>query len=327
MRNRKEAIALGLAATSVGLLGAADALNRHAPDERGEGLKTGSGSHSADEMTAESVVTWDLPSDRNERVDFWIEFLSGRNYEKTRLWLERVGTYGPMIQEQLAERGMPQDLLYLAMIESGLSPSAYSHAHASGMWQFIRETGERYGLSVDEYVDERNDPVKATGAALTYLTELAERFEGSWFLAAASYNTGENRVERILNERAGGVKGDDALFWKIAPHLPRETRDYVPLMIAMGHIAKQPETYGFYNVQPREPLAYDEVSVPGGTRLGAVAAAAGADVELIEELNARFTRKITPPGRSSTVRIPAGATRRFAANFGGADLAGQEFAD
>src|SRR5690606_30020651 len=131
------------------------------------------------------------------------------------------------------------DLLYLALIESGLSPKAYSHAAASGLWQFISETGQRYGLEVSRDVDERRDPIQSTSAALDYLQDLYGRF-GSWYLAAAAYNTGENRVERILRERAGGAKGDDALFWTIAPYLPRETRDYVPLMLAAAHIGKEP---------------------------------------------------------------------------------------
>ncbi|HUF12859.1 MAG TPA: LysM peptidoglycan-binding domain-containing protein [Longimicrobiales bacterium] len=259
-------------------------------------------------------VSWDLPNVRNERVDFWIEFLSGRNADKTRLWLERQGRYAPLIRQALAAEGMPQDLLYLAMIESGLSTKAYSHAAASGMWQFIAETGRRYDLRIDGYVDERRDPVKSTVAALKYLSEMHEDF-GSWFLAAAGYNSGENRVARLLRERAGGATGDENLYWVISPHLPRETRDYVPLTLAMAHIAKQPERYGFTDLAYQEPLEYEQVQVPGGVSLAMVARAAGVDEDVVEELNPHLMRGITPPGETWPVRVPLDRGADFAANF------------
>ncbi|HEX6940281.1 MAG TPA: lytic transglycosylase domain-containing protein, partial [Longimicrobiales bacterium] len=149
---------------------------------------------------------WDLPVERNARVEYWIDFLRTEKRDETRQWLERLGYYGPMIQAKLAERGMPRDLVFLAMAESGLDPRAYSAADASGVWQFIAETARRYGLEVSDYVDERNDPVKSTDAALDYLQDLHDQF-GSWYLAAAAYNTGENRVARVLDERAGGARG------------------------------------------------------------------------------------------------------------------------
>lgn len=248
---------------------------------------------------------WDLPVERNERVDFWIDFLRTEKNEETREWLERLGYYGPMIEEKLRERGMPEDLVFLAMAESGFDPEAYSVADASGLWQFIAETGERYGLEVSEYVDERNDPVKATDAALDYLQDLYDRF-GSWYLAAAAYNTGENRVERILNERAGGQKGDEALYWQIGEYLPRETRDYVPLMLAVGHIAKDPAAFGFTNLRYQPPMSYTEVRVPGGTTLEEIAEREGVDSRALRRLNPHLTQGITPPDREWDVRIPTG---------------------
>ena len=258
--------------------------------------------------------SWDLPAVRNERVEFWIGFLSGRNADKTKLWLERQGRYAPLIRQALAANDMPQDLLYLAMIESGLSPKAYSHAAASGMWQFIAETGRRYDLRIDGYVDERRDPVKSTAAALEYLTYMHDEF-GSWFLSAAGYNSGENRVRRLLREEAGGATGDENLYWVIGPELPRETRDYVPLMLAMGHIAKDPARYGFTDLEYQEPLEYETVEVPGGTPLSTVARAAEVDREVVEELNTHLTRGITPPGETYGVRVPLHRGATFAANF------------
>lgn len=258
--------------------------------------------------------TWDLPVTRNERVEFWIDFLTGANRDKTRLWLERSGRYVPMIRAELRSRGMPEDLVYLAMIESGFSPRAYSRAHASGLWQFIAETGRRYGLEVSQYVDERRDPIKSTTAALDYLEDLYARF-GSWYLAAAAYNSGENRVERILNQRAGGRRGDDALFWRIAPYLPRETRDFVPLMLAAGFVAKHPEAYGFTDLEYHPPLRFDVVEVPASTPLALVARAADVHEDVVQELNLHLVRGTSPPSRTYEVRLPVGHGAVFAANF------------
>ena len=189
---------------------------------------------------------WDIANIDNGRVDMWIEIFTTRPKLRDRfaVWLERKPKYEPMISAKLAERDMPQDLIYLAMIESGFNPKAYSHAHAGGLWQFISETGRRYGLTVNKRVDERNHPDKATDAALAYLTDLHERF-GSWYLAAAAYNTGENRVGRIMREVTGKERGTDADYYRISSRLPRETRDYVPMMIAAARISKDPAKYGF----------------------------------------------------------------------------------
>jgi hypothetical protein len=254
---------------------------------------------------------WDITETRNEEVDFFIEFLQWKNRDKTKLWLERLGQYGPMIQQKLAERGMPQDLLWLATIESGLNPNAYSRADAAGLWQFIEETGERHGLEVSEYVDERRDPIAATDAALDYLQKLNTRFGGSWYLSAAAYNTGENRVERIVREKAGG-RLDDAVYWEIGGALPSETRDYVPLMLAMGHIAKDPHKYGFTDLVMQEPFSFEEVRVAGGTPLSSVAEKIGVPVETVYELNPHLVKKSTPPGREWSVRVPEGKAALFA---------------
>lgn len=193
-----------------------------------------------------SSAGWDLANLDNARVDSWIKLFSSDPKVKSRfsLWLDRKSEYEPMISAKLAERDMPQDLIYLAMIESGFNPKARSPAKAGGLWQFISETGKRYGLTVNKKVDERNQPEKATEAALSYLSDLHDRF-GSWYLAAAAYNTGENRVGRIMREVTGSEKGTDADYYRISSRLPKETQDYVPMMIAAGRISKDPAKYGF----------------------------------------------------------------------------------
>jgi membrane-bound lytic murein transglycosylase D len=315
----RHAWTLGLAASSLALL---------AGTRGGAGSGSAGGSDAAldvaasdgfmppEHITEQQGVSWDLHVSDHDRIDFFVEFLMGRNYDRTRTWLERIGKYGPMIQNELRERDMPEDLLYLAMIESGLNPTAYSKAHASGMWQFISETGQRYGLEVSRYVDERRDPVKSTAAGLTYLQEMYDRFD-SWYLASAGYNTGENRVGRLMRERTGSERGTDEGYWDIWDRLPRETRDYVPLMIAMGHIAKEPAKYGFHNLRYEEPLTFEDVQVPGGTKLADVALAAGVDADVIEDLNPHFLRGQTPPDRRMAVRVPVGQQQRVAAALNG----------
>jgi membrane-bound lytic murein transglycosylase D len=257
---------------------------------------------------------WDLTVTRNDRVDFWIGFLQGRNKDRTHVWLEREGMYGEFIRSQLRERGMPEDLFYLAMIESGLSNRAVSHAAAVGLWQFIAETGRRYGLEVSGYVDERRDPVKATTAALDYLEYMYNRF-GSWYLAAAGYNSGENRVARIMREMTGSERGTDADYWRIAPRLPRETRDYVPLMLAAGFIGKDPNAYGFYGIEHQAPLAFERVEVDGGISLAAIAAAAGVEASAVRDMNPQLIRGMTPPNRTWDVRVPVGRREAVLANL------------
>jgi membrane-bound lytic murein transglycosylase D len=324
---RDHAVTLGLAASSLALLAGT----------RGAGGGAGAADAAVDVATAdkfmppelvslEKGVTWDLHVSEHDRIDFFVEFLMGRNYDRTRSWLERIGKYGPMIQNELRERGMPEDLLYLAMIESGLNPTAYSKAHASGMWQFISETGQRYGLEVSPYLDERRDPVKSTAAGLTYLQQMHDRF-GSWYLSAAGYNTGENRVGRLMRERTGSERGTDEGYWDIWDRLPRETRDYVPLMIAMGHIAKEPAKYGFHNLVYEEPLAFEEVVVPAGTQLADVARSAGVGADVIEDLNPHFLKKQTPPNRRMAVRVPVGQQQQVASALNGQAVEMGVFAD
>jgi len=275
-------------------------------DRSGADLIADAGAEAAD-------MAWDLPNVAHDRVEFWVDFLTGRNEEYTRLWLERSTRYEPLIRRELRARGMPQDLFYFAMIESGFSNRAHSRAGAAGMWQFISETGQRYGLEVNAHVDERRDPVASTHAALDYLTDMHGDF-GSWYLAAAGYNSGHNRIRRILNERFGGRGGSEETFWLIADELPQETRDYVPLMIAAARIGKDPERYGFTDLRYAAPLSYEEVTVPGGVSLAAVADLAGVEFEDVDELNAHFVLDETPANAQEVaVRLPAGSADAFRA--------------
>src|SRR5687767_1596050 len=189
------------------------------------------------------------------------------------------------------------------MIESGFNPTAYSHAHAAGIWQFIKETGMRYGLDVNRAVDERNDPVKATEAALRYLGDLHERFD-SWYLAAAAYNTGENRIGRIMREETGHERGTDEDYYRIWDRLPRDTRDYVPAMIAAGRIAKDPAAYGFDGVEPLQPWRFKEVVARPATPLQKLAKAVGTTVDDLKSLNPHLKLDRTRNDEEMVLRVP-----------------------
>lgn len=185
-----------------------------------------------------------LPVLENARVDSWIRRFTTTQRGSFATYLRRMTRYEDMISEKLADRGMPQGLIYLAMIESGFDPSAKSQVAATGMWQFMKGTAKQYGLRVGGGVDERKNPARATDAALEYLSDLHDRF-GSWYLAAAAYNTGQGRVARVMKQVTGRQKGSDADYYRIAHRLPRETRDYVPKMIAAASIGSNPARYGF----------------------------------------------------------------------------------
>ena len=281
-------------------------------DAAGRGVATVAAATSEAEMPppfvppaapGDRTVSWDLSNLQHARVEYWtLRFQTDLRGEFER-FLARKGRYEGMITAALDQRAMPRDLLYLAMIESGFNPRAYSRARAAGLWQFVRETGTRYGLDVNSAVDERNDPVKATQAALGYLSDLYERF-GSWYLAAAAYNTGENRVGRIMRETRGTERGTDADYYVIWPRLPRETRDYVPMMIAAARISKRPEMYGFEHVKPLEPWSFQEVRVAPGTSLAALARDFGTTVQDLKTLNPQIKQARTRRDEPTTLRVP-----------------------
>lgn len=195
--------------------------------------------------SAPSNDAWDIANLPHERVDFWVDrFTTGDKREEIAGYLARKPEYESMILGKLRQRGMPLDLIYLAMIESGFNPEARSAWGAAGMWQLVPDTARRHGLRVDDEMDERLDPEKATDAALAYLAKLHDHFD-SWYLAAAAYNVGENRVARIMVEQTGNDRGTDADFYRIRELLPPETQDFVPAMVAAARIGKDPARYGF----------------------------------------------------------------------------------
>ena len=266
-----------------------------------------------EEAAAKGKPSYDIPITLNAQVERFIDYFQTKIPKRFRYWLTRSGRYLPLMRSILRQYGLPEDLVYLAMIESGFSCQAYSRAHAVGPWQFIRSTARRYGLKVNYWVDERRDPVKSTHAAARYLRDLYQEF-GSWYLAAAAYNAGEAKIRRALKR----YKADD--FWDISTrrrrYLKRETKNYVPKMIAAAIIAKEPERYGFKNLKYDPPLRYDEVKVHPGTSLAVAAKLIKVKTSRIAELNPELRRWCTPPqGGMYTLRIPAGTRAAFQAAY------------
>jgi membrane-bound lytic murein transglycosylase D len=243
----------------------------------------------------------------HRRVQYYLDFFLGPARDRFAIWLGRLPRYEGMIREQLRRFGVPEDLVYLAMIESGYSNTAVSRAHAVGMWQFIAGTGRHYGLVQDQWVDERRDPFQATEAAARHLADLNAEF-GSWYLAAAAYNGGARRVSRGLERLGDDGESSDSAFFRLADrrYLRLETRDYVPKLIAAALIAADPESYGFDSVPRLEPLRYDEVEITEATGLDVLARLADTTTRSLVELNPHFIRGVTPPHRKVIVRVPAG---------------------
>ena len=293
-----------------------------ATEARGNPVVAGSA-----ESTEIAAVTWDIDVTSflsHERVQYYLDFFQGPARERFGAWLQRMPRYEPMIRARLARQGLPGDLLYLALIESGFSNSATSRARAVGMWQFMPSTGRSYGLRVDRWVDERRDPVKATDAAARHLNDLRTRF-GSLYLAAAAYNAGGGKVSRGLRKLGDGAADEaededmtsDSTFFLLydSRYLRRETKDYVPKLIAAALIAKEPERYGFARPEALPAFAYDSIVVPDATGLDVVARLAGTDVATLRELNPQFLRLITPPGARAMIRLPIGTAALTAAKY------------
>lgn len=236
------------------------------------------------------------------RIGKFIRYFQTKGRDRFEIWLSRSGKYSVMMREILAKYGLPGDLVYLALIESGFSPKAYSVARASGPWQFIAGTARRYGLRVDWWTDERRDYEKSTHAAASYLRDLYGLFD-SWPLATAAYNAGENKIQRAVAR----YKTQDYSKLIRYRYLSRETRDYVPKMIAALSIAKEPERYGFDGLQYEDPLEFDNVVVPGSVDLAAMEKILGLGAGSLHELNPELRRFCTPPNREEyEIRLPKG---------------------
>lgn len=257
-------------------------------------------------------VPLQIPMTDNEFVQKTIEFFTndrGRRYFQK--WLQRAGRWFPMMRKIAKEEGAPEEIIYLSMIESGLSPFAQSPAKAVGLWQFMKSTGNLYGLEAGYWTDERRDPEKATRAAMRHLKDLYNEF-GDWHLAMAAYNCGVGGTRRAIAR--SGVSNPD--YWEIRGKLPRETRNYVPLYIAAAKVAMNPEAYGFINIPLEEAYDYDTVEINESADFRALAGCTGISADELEFLNPEILRSSTPPSSNHyELKIPKGKKEIFAANY------------
>ena len=246
-----------------------------------------------------------------EAVKRNITLFSEKIREKFSLWLSRSGRYMDLMKEILKEKDVPEEIVFLPLIESGFNPYAYSTAKAAGYWQFIASTAKRYGLKINWWRDERRDPVKSTEAAADYLKDLYKMF-GSWNLAMAAYNAGEGKILKALNKS----KTDD--YWSLldTEYLKRETKDYVPKFIAASLIANSPQNFGFEDLEYHPPLNYDRVTISSPVDLEVVAECAETTEKVIKELNPELRRWCTPPDVSEyMLRVPEGKKDIFLNNL------------
>ena len=254
-------------------------------------------------IAEEQGVQYDFPIVLNRQVDMYLELFQGKLRPYFSQWLARSGRYQSLMEAELAAAGLPLDLVYLSMIESGFSQRAYSRAKAVGLWQFMAPTGRDYGLQVSRYLDERRDAEKSTKAAVAYLKHLHNEF-GDWYLAVAAYNGGPGTMRNAI-KRCGTTD-----FWEIAQsnHLALETKRYVPKLIAAIIIAKEPEKYGFTDIVPEPPLAFDTITVGPGLSLEAAALLAGSDDSKLKQLNQELLTGKTPLDcESYELKIPSGS--------------------
>ena len=254
---------------------------------------------------------YDIPVELNEAVVAYIRLFQTDAREHFAHWLARSTRWTPLMRTILAANKVPDDLVYLSMIESGFNPYAYSFAKAAGLWQFVVGTSRRYGLTTDFWVDERRDPILSTEAAGRYLSDLKDRYHGNWYLAWAGYNAGEGKVDKAIRLES------TVDFWRMMSKgrtLRAETKHYVPKLIAAALISKHPERFGF-RVDYEPLFTFDTVHVDQATSLAAIAKAANTDVDMIRDLNPALRRFCTPPS-GWDVRIPTGSKEAFVAAFG-----------
>lgn len=260
----------------------------------------------------EDLPLSDIPLTLNSKVEYFLYYFQTKGKPSFSRWLSRSSRYIPMMKEILKKQGMPEDLVYLAMIESGFHMQARSIANAVGPWQFISETGRRYSLRIDQWIDERKDPVNATIAAALYLKELYGMFNGDWYLAAAGYNAGENKILRAISMY------NTSDFWELSrgSYLKRETKEYVPKLLAAAIIAKEPARYGFTDIAYLPPIEFDTVTIPSRTDLELVARLSGTTYETIKDLNPDLRHWCTPPNyQDYELKIPKGSKPQFEAAY------------
>ena len=259
----------------------------------------------------QKALDFDIPIVINAKVEQFIQYFQTTAKKIFSNWLARSEKYIPFMKNILRENGLPEDLVYMALIESGFNPYAYSRSKASGPWQFIYLTGKRYGLKVNWWVDERRDPEKSTIAATKYLRDLYDMFE-CWYLAAAGYNAGEGKIANAMKR----YQTED--FWELTKYsyLKQETKDYVPQMIAAALIAKDPEKYGFSDIEYQESLQYEKMRVPALIDLNLIARACEISTDELKDLNPELLRGCTPPDSPGyEIKIPFGKKELFLRNF------------
>ena len=256
---------------------------------------------------------WEAPlsklviEDRPE-VQVWVRYFTGRGRDRMKVYLERSHRYLDLMRSILKKEGLPEELIYVAMIESGFSFKAHSRASAVGYWQFIEATGRRYGLKIDGFVDERRDPLLSTQAASRYLKDLYDLF-GTWYLAMASYNAGEYRVNRAM------MKHYTRDFWHLRNKrsLPRETREYIPKFMAAYLIASKPSQYGFTDLNHRKPIKFESVAVDQPVSLKKISQSINVKHDELKELNPKYVSDYVPVQKSrvSILRVPMGYAEKL----------------
>ncbi len=268
-------------------------------------------SYSPPTTTSHLTSISNMPLTINSQVESWIHYFQNRGRQHMKKYLRRSTRYEEYMKKVLREEGLPEDLIYVPLIESGFSSGARSHRSAVGYWQFIRETGRRYGLKINRYIDERSDPLLSTRAAASYFKALYSLF-GDWYLALAAYNTGENRVKSAV------MKEKTRNFWVLADkkRLHSETRNYVPKFLAAMLISKNPAEYGFTGVEYHPPLEYDSIYTTYPLSLLKIARNLKLNIKDIRNLNPRYRTDYVPiyRGKTSLVRVPKGymeATKRI----------------
>ena len=263
------------------------------------------------EMGASKFIVVDdrdghIPLVRNKSVDQFISYFQNKGRRQFEIWLDRYYQYGPMLKKILNEYELPEELAYLAMIESGLNPKAYSRAKATGMWQFMYSTGKKYGLNRNWYIDERRDPEKATHAAAKFLLDLYKEFD-HWYLALAAYNGGPGRVHRATRLH------QTSDFWQLHS-LPRETRNYIPYYLAAAIIASNPTSYGFKTPKTKQHK-YEVVEIKQSADLAVLANSAGTSLKTLKAYNPELRQSATPVDVVYRLKIPVGKKEQFVTNF------------